>query len=48
MLFVVAWASFPVLRFVHIEHHRNTNEDRYADPDAWAERGRRGSCRSGG
>jgi ferredoxin-NADP reductase/fatty acid desaturase len=39
MVFVVAWASFPVLRFVHIEHHRNTNEDRYADPDAWSELG---------
>lgn len=39
MVFVVAWASFPVLRFVHIEHHRNTNEDRFADPDAWSELG---------
>lgn len=37
--FVAAWASFPVLRFVHIEHHRNTNEDRHADPDAWSELG---------
>ncbi len=39
MLFVVAWASFPTLRFIHIEHHRNTNEDRYTDPDAWSEAG---------
>ncbi|HEY2223247.1 fatty acid desaturase [Actinomycetospora sp.] len=39
MMFVVAWASFPILRFIHIEHHRNTNEDRLADPDAWSELG---------
>ena len=39
MVFVVAWASFPVLRFIHIEHHRNTNEDRFTDPDAWSELG---------
>jgi ferredoxin-NADP reductase/fatty acid desaturase len=39
IVFVAAWASFPVLRFVHIEHHRNTNEDRFADPDAWSELG---------
>lgn len=38
-LFVVAWASFPTFRFIHIEHHRNTNEDYYSDPDAWSEAG---------
>jgi ferredoxin-NADP reductase/fatty acid desaturase len=37
--FVFALASFPVFRFVHIEHHRNTNEDRFTDPDAWSEGG---------
>ena len=39
IVFVAAWASFPVRPFVHIEHHRNTNEDRFADPDAWSELG---------
>ena len=39
ILFVAAWASFPVFRFIHIEHHRNTNEDRFTDPDAWSEMG---------
>ncbi|WFG42279.1 fatty acid desaturase [Pseudonocardia alni] len=39
MLFVVAWAAFPMLRYLHIEHHRNTNEDTSRDPDAWTESG---------
>ncbi|MFP5072169.1 fatty acid desaturase [Pseudonocardia nantongensis] len=38
-VFVAAWASFPTFRFVHIEHHRNTNEDYYTDPDSWSEAG---------
>ncbi|WP_245900905.1 fatty acid desaturase [Prauserella shujinwangii] len=37
--FVAAWGSFPMVRYVHIEHHRNTNEDIHTDPDAWTERG---------
>lgn len=39
VLFVAAWSSLPTFRFVHIEHHRNTNEDRRTDPDAWSELG---------
>ena len=38
-LFVAVWAAFPTFRFVHIEHHRNTNEDYYTDPDGWSEAG---------
>jgi ferredoxin-NADP reductase/fatty acid desaturase len=38
--FVAAYASFPLLRYIHIEHHRNTNEDAYTDPDAWTSHGR--------
>ncbi|WP_028937105.1 fatty acid desaturase [Pseudonocardia spinosispora] len=34
--FVVPYASAPLFGFIHIEHHRNTNEDLDADPDAWA------------
>ena len=34
--FFVPYASAPLFGFVHIEHHRNTNEDLRADPDAWA------------
>lgn len=39
VLFVAGFASFSTFRFVHIEHHRNTNEDRRTDPDAWSELG---------
>nr|WP_116707400.1 fatty acid desaturase [Actinomycetospora cinnamomea] len=39
MPFVVAWATFPLVRFIHIEHHRHTNEDVLVDPDAWVEGG---------
>ncbi|MCD2189589.1 fatty acid desaturase [Actinomycetospora soli] len=39
MPFVVAWAAFPLVRFLHIEHHRNTNEDVATDPDAWSTAG---------
>src|ERR1700712_2842066 len=37
--FVVAWSTFPLVRFIHIEHHRHTNEDVLLDPDAWVEGG---------
>ncbi|QRP48290.1 fatty acid desaturase [Amycolatopsis sp. FDAARGOS 1241] len=39
MLFVAAYGSFPFLRFIHIEHHRNTNADAAKDPDAWTSQG---------
>ncbi|MGH8455147.1 MAG: fatty acid desaturase, partial [Nevskiales bacterium] len=39
MLFVVGAASFGLFRFIHIEHHRNTNEGPGVDPDAWASGG---------
>jgi len=39
MPFFVAWAAFPLLKFIHIEHHRNTNEVKTVDPDAWCEEG---------
>lgn len=35
----VAWATFSLVKFIHIEHHRNTNEDKLIDPDAWCEEG---------
>lgn len=34
--FVGLWVTYPVMRYIHIEHHRNTNEDPLSDPDAWA------------
>ncbi|EFQ82921.1 2Fe-2S iron-sulfur cluster binding domain protein [Aeromicrobium marinum DSM 15272] len=37
--FVVFFASFPMIRYIHIEHHRNTNEDIRTDPDAWTSHG---------
>lgn len=37
--FVVPWAAYPLVRFLHIEHHRNTNESMSVDPDAWTEEG---------
>ncbi|MEJ2866356.1 fatty acid desaturase [Actinomycetospora sp. OC33-EN08] len=37
--FVAAWATFPLVRYIHIEHHRHTNEDVLLDPDAWVEGG---------
>ncbi|MFD9667570.1 fatty acid desaturase [Rhodococcus sp. NPDC059968] len=39
MPFVAAWGTYPLIRYVHIEHHRNTNEDIHTDPDAWSEHG---------
>ncbi|MGQ0483498.1 MAG: fatty acid desaturase [Pseudonocardia sp.] len=37
--FVVPYAAAPLFGFVHIEHHRNTNEHRDLDPDTWASHG---------
>ena len=39
MPFVVAWATFPLVRYIHIEHHRHTNSGVLVDPDAWVEGG---------
>ena len=37
--FVAPYASFRLLKFIHIEHHRNTNEPKSVDPDAWTSEG---------
>lgn len=37
--FVVPWATFPLVKFIHIEHHRNTNEPMSVDPDTWTSEG---------
>ncbi|GAA4817968.1 fatty acid desaturase [Nocardioides caeni] len=37
--FVVAWSTYPLVKFIHIEHHRNTNEPKSIDPDAWCDEG---------
>ncbi|KRC53224.1 MULTISPECIES: fatty acid desaturase [unclassified Nocardioides] len=37
--FVVPWATYPLVKFIHIEHHRNTNEPKSVDPDGWCEEG---------
>jgi beta-carotene hydroxylase len=39
MPFVALWVTFPVMRYIHIEHHRNANEDPLSDPDAWTHGG---------
>lgn len=39
MPFVAAYGSFPLVRYIHLEHHRNTNEDAHTDPDAWTAHG---------
>ena len=43
MPFVVAWTSFPVLGYIHIEHHRHSNEEAGvepgSDPDTYASHG---------
>jgi beta-carotene hydroxylase len=39
MPFLALWGTFPVMRYIHGEHHRNTNEDPRTDPDAWAHTG---------
>lgn len=36
---VVPWATYPLVKFLHIEHHRNTNEGMGVDPDAWCDEG---------
>lgn len=33
--FVLIYASFPLFRFIHLEHHKHVNEDPDTDPDAW-------------
>lgn len=33
--FVALYASFPLFRFIHLEHHKHVNEDPSVDPDAW-------------
>jgi ferredoxin-NADP reductase/fatty acid desaturase len=37
--FVAGYTVFPMLQFIHIEHHRNTNEQKSVDPDAWTSEG---------
>jgi ferredoxin-NADP reductase/fatty acid desaturase len=37
--FVATYANFPLLKFIHIEHHRNTNEPKMVDPDQWTSEG---------
>jgi ferredoxin-NADP reductase/fatty acid desaturase len=35
MPFVSLFGTFPMMRYIHIEHHSNTNEHPDCDPDAW-------------
>jgi beta-carotene hydroxylase len=35
MPFVSLFGTFPMLKYIHIAHHRNTNESIDNDPDAW-------------
>ena len=37
--FVAPYGSFPMFRFLHVEHHRATNEGLATDPDAWTSHG---------
>lgn len=37
--FVAPYASFTLIKFIHIEHHRNTNEAKTVDPDRWTSEG---------
>lgn len=37
--FVAPYASFGLIKFIHIEHHRNTNEPMQVDPDNWTSTG---------
>ncbi|WP_410658297.1 fatty acid desaturase [Amycolatopsis sp. lyj-112] len=39
MPFVASYGAFPFVRYIHLEHHRNTNEDAHTDPDAWTAHG---------
>ncbi|WP_323791019.1 fatty acid desaturase [Nocardioides sp.] len=36
---VAPYAGYGMFRFIHIEHHRNTNEQKAVDPDAWTSEG---------
>jgi phenylacetate-CoA oxygenase/reductase PaaK subunit len=37
--FVAAYASFPMIAFIHIQHHRNANEHADTDPDHYTSEG---------
>jgi ferredoxin-NADP reductase/fatty acid desaturase len=37
--FVAPNATFQMIKFIHIEHHRNTNEPMATDPDSWTSAG---------
>jgi beta-carotene hydroxylase len=39
--FVSLIGTFPIFSYIHFEHHRHTNEDIHADPDAWSHAGPR-------
>ncbi|HET7735609.1 MAG TPA: fatty acid desaturase [Nocardioidaceae bacterium] len=39
MPFVAPYTTFPMIKFIHIEHHRNTNEPMSVDPDNWTSQG---------
>lgn len=41
MPFVSLFGTFPMLAYVHLAHHRNTNEGIHDDPDAWSSSGPR-------
>ncbi|MEM6109972.1 fatty acid desaturase [Mycobacterium sp. 050272] len=36
MPFVSLFGTYPVLKHIHLAHHRNTNESAQDDPDAWS------------
>lgn len=36
---VTPYTTFPMIKFIHIEHHRNTNEPKSIDPDNWTSEG---------
>ena len=39
--FVSLFGTFPMLAYIHLTHHRNTNENIHDDPDAWSTAGPR-------
>lgn len=39
MVFVAAYGTFGMMKYVHLEHHRNTNESQDLDPDSWISHG---------
>jgi ferredoxin-NADP reductase/fatty acid desaturase len=41
MPFVSVLGTFPMLKYIHTEHHRHTNQDTDTDPDAWITAGPR-------